>query len=115
MASCLTAVAREAVSNVLRHSNARHVSVELVEHPGLWRLTVTDDGTTAAGASDSGPGMGLASLASMGERVRVLGGAFHAGPGAHGGWTVFASVPRGREAEARGARGDSGVTTCCGM
>ena len=112
VASCLTAVAREAVSNVLRHSNARHVSVELVEHPGLWRLTVTDDGTTAAGAPDSGPGMGLA---SMGERVRVLGGAFHAGPGAHGGWTVFASVPRGREAEARGARGDSGVTTCCGM
>ena len=112
VASCLTAVAREAVSNVLRHSNARHVSVELVEHPGLWRLTVTDDGTTAAGAPDSGPGMGLA---SMGERVRVLGGAFHAGPGAHGGWTVFASVPRGRGAEARGARGDSGVTTCCGM
>ena len=98
--------------NVLRHSNARHVSVELVEHPGLWRLAVTDDGTTPAGAPDSRPGMGLA---SMEERVRALGGTFRAGPGEGGGWTVFASVPRGREAEARGARGDSGVTTCCGM
>ena len=112
VAGCLTAVAREAVSNVLRHSSARHVSVELVEHPGLWRLTVTDDGTTPAGAPGSGPSMGLA---SMEERVRALGGTFRAGPGEGGGWTVFASVPRGREAEARGARGDSGVTTCCGM
>ena len=91
MASCLTAVAREAVSNVLRHSNARHVSVELVEHPGLWRLTVTDDGTTAAGAPDSGPGMGLA---SMGSACGCSAGRFTLGPGAHGGWTVFASVPR---------------------
>lgn len=91
VASCLTAVAREAVSNVLRHADARHVSVELVEHPGLWRLTVTDDGTTPTGAPDSCPGMGLA---SMEERVRALGGAFRAGPGARGGWTVFASVPR---------------------
>ena len=49
------------------------------------------------------------------ERVRSLGGTFRAGPGEGGGWTVFASVPRGREAEARGAQGDSGVTTCCGM
>ena len=91
VASCLTAVAREAVSNVLRHADARHVSVELVEHPGLWRLTVTDDGTAPAGAPGGGSGMGLA---SMEERVRALGGAFRAGPGARGGWTVFASVPR---------------------
>lgn len=89
VASCLTAVAREAVSNVLRHSDARHVSVELAEHPGLWRLTVTDDGTTAA--PGDGAGMGLA---SMEERVRALGGTFRAGPDERGGWTVFASVPR---------------------
>lgn len=92
VASCLTAVAREAVSNVLRHANARHVSVELVEHPGLWRLTVTDDGRGGAGHGD-GSGMGLA---SMEERVRALGGTFRAGPGERGDWTVFASVPRGK-------------------
>ena len=88
---------REAVSNVLRHADACHVSVELVEHPGLWRLTVTDDGR--GGAVGDGSGMGLA---SMEERVRALGGTFRAGPGTQGGWAVFASVPRAG-GEGRGA------------
>lgn len=30
----------------------------------------------------------------MEERVRALGGTFHADPGQRGGWTVFASIPR---------------------
>ena len=95
VASCLLAVAREALSNTLRHSDARHVSVELAEHPGIWRLRVADDGTPGAdagpGSVPGGSGMGLA---SMEERVRALGGAFRAGPGERGGWVVFASVPR---------------------
>ncbi|HIY78932.1 MAG TPA: sensor histidine kinase [Candidatus Olsenella excrementavium] len=91
--SCLLAVVREALSNTLRHSDARHVSVELAEHPGIWRLRVADDGTPDAGPGSvlGGSGMGLA---SMEERVRALGGAFRAGPGERGGWVVFASVPR---------------------
>lgn len=95
--SCLLAVVREALSNTLRHAHARHVSVELAEHPGLWRLRVADDGSTppsGADATPSGSGMGLA---SMEERVRALGGAFRAGPGECGGWVVFASVPRREE------------------
>ncbi len=99
VASCLLAVVREAVSNVLRHSGAAHVSVRLAEHPGLWRLTVTDGGAAGRGEGPLGPGMGLA---SMEERVRALGGAFRAGPGEGGGWVVFASVPRAR-GEGRGA------------
>lgn len=90
VASCLTAIVREAVSNALRHSNASRVTVELVEYPGFWRLTVIDNGTGAAPDGAAG-GMGLA---SMEERVRALGGTFRAGPGEHGGWTVFASIPR---------------------
>lgn len=97
VASCLTAVVREAVSNVLRHSNASRVTVELIEHPGLWRLTVSDDGAAAAPPRDATGGMGLA---SMEERVRSLGGTFRAGPGQDGGWTVFASIPKpGRRPE----------------
>lgn len=96
--SCLLAVVREALSNTLRHAHARHVSVELAEHPGLWRLRVADDGSpnVDAGTEPGGSGMGLA---SMEERVRALGGTFRAGPGERGGWVVFASVPR------RGERG----------
>lgn len=92
--SCLLAVVREALSNTLRHSDARHVSVELAEHPGLWRLRVADDGTASVAGASAGAGMGLA---SMEERVRALGGAFRAGPGERGGWVVFASVPRREE------------------
>ncbi|HJA29218.1 MAG TPA: hypothetical protein IAA15_06590 [Candidatus Olsenella pullicola] len=98
VASCLLAVAREALSNTLRHAHARHVSVEFAEHPGIWRLRVADDGTPGADAgpppAPGYPGMGLA---SMEERVRALGGTFRAGPGEHGGWVVFASVPRREE------------------
>lgn len=92
--ACLLAVVRESVSNALRHSDATRVSVDLVEHPALWRLTVTDDGTGAApgGPSETARGMGLA---SMEERVRSLGGSFRAGAGPRGGWVVFASVPKG--------------------
>lgn len=91
VASCLTAIVRESVSNVLRHSDAGQVTVGLVEYPGFWRLTVADNGTGAAPDGTSPAGMGLA---SMEERVRALGGAFRAGPDQNGGWTVFASIPK---------------------
>lgn len=92
--ACVLAVVREALSNALRHSDARGVRVELVEHPAFWRLSVTDDGTAAPDAergAGGGRGMGLL---SMEERVRALGGTFRAGPGQRGGWVVFASIPR---------------------
>ena len=110
VAACLTAVVREAISNTLRHAHASNVQVNLVEYPGLWRLTVSDDGTgcdggvrfgdgacPGDGGSRPGDAVGLSTgmgLASMEERVRALGGTFKAGPGARGGWTVFASVPK---------------------
>lgn len=106
--SCLLSVMREALSNTLRHAGARHVSVELAEHPGFWRLRVVDDGT--AGPSTVGRDFGVDAsgmgLASMEERVRALGGTFRAGPGERGGWVVFASVPKcdGR-CESSGGRG----------
>lgn len=91
VASCLAAVAREAISNTLRHAHATRMRVELIEHPGLWRLTVSDDGTPSPADTKPNSGMGLA---SMEERIRSLGGTFRAGPGRQGGWIVFASVPK---------------------
>lgn len=112
--SCLLAVTREALSNVLRHAAAERVVLRCVEHPGFFQLEVTDDGAarsaggTVAGDAAAGDaaadgtvastGMGLA---SMGERVEALGGTFSAGPVAGGGWRVFATVPKG--AAGRGA------------
>ena len=43
--SCLLAVTREALSNVLRHAGAERVVLRCVEQPGFFQLEVTDDGT----------------------------------------------------------------------
>ena len=98
--SCLLAVTREALSNVLRHAAAERVVLRCVEHPGFFQLEVTDDGTarsddgTARSADGTAASTGMG-LASMRERVEALGGTFRAGPCADGGWRVFAMVPKG--------------------
>jgi two-component system sensor histidine kinase DesK len=79
-------VVREATTNVLRHSRARTVTVELVPGPDDVRLTVTDDGR-----GDDGPwGAGLAGLA---ERVEALGGRLEAGRAPGHGFRLTAVVP----------------------
>lgn len=93
--ACLLAVTREAISNTLRHAEgATSVRVELVEHPGFWRLSVADNGKTPAPGQDGGRAGGMG-LQSMEERVRALGGTLSAdfSPTA-GGFVVYASIPR---------------------
>lgn len=101
VAACLTAVVREALSNTARHSDATRVDVALVEHPGLWQLSVRDDGSVPPAPDALHEGMGLH---SMEERVRRLGGTFRCGY--RDGFEVFASIPKasgGRKAERGGA------------
>ena len=66
---CLIATVKEAVSNILRHSNADSVSILLREHPGFYQLCVEDNGSVAAKSLDGGIG-----LENMRERVEALGG-----------------------------------------
>jgi signal transduction histidine kinase len=77
----------EAVTNVVRHSDARRVRVEL-ECGGGLTVTVIDDGPSRAAWR---PGVGLA---GMRERAEELGGTLDAGPTQHGG-QVRATYPRG--------------------
>lgn len=76
-------VLREGVTNVIRHSNAKHCAVRLGES---W-IEVRDDGTMV-GSSSSGHG-----LAGLAERLAKVGGTLSAGPAAEGGFVVRASVP----------------------
>ena len=86
-------VVREATTNVLRHSGARSVVVDLTATADRVRLTVTDDGRGGAAPR----GIGLAGLA---ERVEALGGRLESGP-AHGrGFRLTAVVPSHVPAEA---------------
>lgn len=75
-------VLREGVTNVIRHSNARHCEVRLGES---W-IEIRDDGTVAG---SPGAGHGLAGLK---ERLAKVGGSLSAGPAPSGGFVVRASV-----------------------
>lgn len=75
-------VLREAITNVLRHSGAKHVKVRL----GKTWLDIEDDGT---GAPAGVCGNGLRGLA---ERLDQIGGKLRAEPRAGGGFLVRADV-----------------------
>ena len=61
-------IVKEALSNIIRHSNATHAIVTIREHPAFYRLSIEDNGTGAA-VKDTGIG-----LLNMKERIRSLNG-----------------------------------------
>src|SRR5260221_3025127 len=70
---------REGVTNVIRHSRARHCEIKLIQGNGTVGAEVINDGGRAARAESPSerPGLGLAGLR---ERVSALGGRMEAGP-----------------------------------
>jgi len=95
---------REAVTNVIRHSRARHCRIRLTERMGELSLEVTDDGRGFAGQDqetpdtrDSHKGSGLRGVS---ERLSAIGGRLSLGPaegsGSKGpghGFRLVATVP----------------------
>jgi signal transduction histidine kinase len=60
--------AAELLTNVAKHSGARHAVLEAVQVPGMLRVRVTDDGTGGASV-DAGSG-----LRGLAERLRTVDG-----------------------------------------
>lgn len=90
-------VVQEAVTNVVRHSGARHCIVRLTAAaPGLL-LEVADDGR---GLPDGAIGHG--GLLGMRERVAMVGGRFDVLPNPAGGLRLRAVFPLQTEAAAQG-------------
>jgi two-component system, NarL family, sensor histidine kinase DesK len=86
---------REAVTNVIRHSRARHCRIRLTGHRDELSLEVTDDGQGFAGQDPDSPrGSGLR---GMSERLSAIGGRLSLGPATHGpvtgGCRLVATVP----------------------
>jgi two-component system, NarL family, sensor histidine kinase UhpB len=86
-------VAQEALTNTLRHSGARTVSVSLVADTDSVMLSVTDDG---AGMPSQIPG-DTAGIAGMRERALLVGGVLSIGSAAGGGTEVQLMVPTAGE------------------
>jgi two-component system sensor histidine kinase DesK len=99
-AAVLTWAVREGVTNVVRHSRARHCAIRLARAGGAASVEIADDGAGVvppAGAAGPG-GHGLRGLA---ERAAQQGGAVEAGPGARGGFRLLVTVPAGEDRAVR--------------
>jgi signal transduction histidine kinase len=84
---CLLAVIREALSNVIRHSDATELQLNLKEHPAFYQLTVSDNGRVKQLNLNEGLG-----LRSIRERVGELGGRVHFS--SEDGFRLFVSLPK---------------------
>ncbi len=52
MKYCLIAIVKEALSNIIKHSNGTKVNVILREHPAMYQLIIEDNGTMTKEAKD---------------------------------------------------------------
>jgi two-component system, NarL family, sensor histidine kinase DesK len=80
--------AREAVTNVIRHSRARHCEIAVRRVSTVAKLEVRDDGIGPAKGGHHGSG-----LRGLAERLAEAGGTLEAGPGEDGGFLLIARVP----------------------
>lgn len=65
----IIAIVKEALSNIIKHSNATTVTVSLYEHPKLYQVIILDDGSKKKVSMDGGMG-----LQSIEKRVNSLNG-----------------------------------------
>jgi signal transduction histidine kinase len=85
-------IVQEALTNTLRHADARHAAVVVRYAPQAVELEVRDDGRAGAGRA-AGNGGGGHGLVGMRERTALFGGELSAGRQNGGGWTVRARLP----------------------
>jgi signal transduction histidine kinase len=89
-------IVQEALTNVLRHADATHATVELQYLAGSVQVAVADDGRAQPTPNAVATGQGLA---GMRERAELFEGTFAAGPRPGGGFAVTVTLPT----DARGA------------
>ena len=108
------AITKEALNNVMRHSNANEVKILAREHPGLYQLIIEDNGTSDERIQSDGDGEEYTEKESAGKtgnarktestessgigiinmkkRVRMLGGTMQIQK--ENGFRIFITVPK---------------------
>ncbi len=87
---CFISVIKEALSNSAKHSSGDEIHIIIREHPALFQLYVTDNGTAVRINQNGGMG-----LNNMRERAEALGGIFRTDTS--NGFRIFISVKRNTE------------------
>jgi signal transduction histidine kinase len=100
-ATAVFRVVQEALSNVVRHANARHAEIRL-ERRGDWlRVQITDDGIGSFPGDQRKPrSFGLIGIR---ERVRALGGTFSMRSEPNQGTSIIFAVPARQAANEAGS------------
>ena len=88
--TALYRIAQEALTNVVKHAEATHVSVLLVRRDGAVAVVVEDDGRGFDPEQTDEGGLGLL---GMRERIETLGGRLAVESGEGAGTTLVAEVP----------------------
>jgi two-component system sensor histidine kinase UhpB len=88
-------IAQEAINNVIRHANARHVLVQLNRRDSKWVLVVQDDGQgfDVKGKRREVIGEHHWGLFGVQERVDLLGGTYKMESGIGQGTTLTVEIP----------------------
>ena len=90
-ATHLFRITQEAVSNAIKHGQAKHISIQLREDAGHLRLRVNDDGVGFPKNFSGGTGMGLR---IMQTRIGMVGGTLTIERPTAGGTSVVFAVPK---------------------
>lgn len=84
-------IVKEALSNIIKHSNATKVQITLMEHPGFYQLIIIDNGSKIhSPISSSDKGMGLNNIR---KRISELDGLINIS--IDYGYRIFISFPKG--------------------
>jgi len=86
-------IVQEALTNVVRHSDARCAAVSLRVAPEGLVVEIADDGTPTRNVDGTAAQSGGFGLIGMAERVRAVGGHLDHGPIPSGGFRVRAVFP----------------------
>lgn len=84
---CFITVTKEALSNIIKHSNATEVSITIREHPALYQLVIQDNGSSFSYNSENGIG-----IKNINDRVVSVGGNINIGNDK--GFRIFISIPK---------------------
>ena len=85
---------REGVTNIVRHSRARHVAIRIHRERDAVSAAITDDGSGDAHAMSGPPGdPGGSGLRGLAERAAAVGGRLDAHPCPTGGFHLAVTLP----------------------
>ncbi|MGI8690239.1 MAG: sensor histidine kinase [Thermomicrobiales bacterium] len=91
--SILAWTVREGVTNIVRHSHARNVTIRIQQEHGTVRADIRDDGEGESVGAPASPGTGGSGLRGLAERAAAIGGQIEVHPCPAGGFHLTVTLP----------------------